>query len=55
MGGGFFAVGWGDGAELGYGSGNGFEREGDFGFGGVAAEAEAKAGLSFVLREADGG
>src|SRR5207253_3235270 len=42
-------------AELGDGGGDGFERVIDFGFGGVATEAEADAGTGFVGGEADGG
>ena len=54
MGGGFL-VGGGEFAELGDGGGDGFECVIDFGFGGVAAEAEADAGAGFVGGEADGG
>jgi hypothetical protein len=40
---------------LGYGGWDDFEGGGDFGFGGVAAEAEADAGASFGSGETDGG
>ena len=42
-------------AELGYGGWDDFEGGGDFGFGGVAAEAEADAGASFGSGKTDGG
>jgi len=54
MGGGFL-VGGREFAELGDGSGDGFESVVDFGFGGVAAKAETDAGTGFVGGEADGG
>ena len=54
MGGGFFAIGGRECAELSDGGGDGFETKIDFGVGGVAAEAEAQAGLGFFLGEADG-
>ena len=54
MGGGLL-IGGGEFAELGDGGGDGFERVIDFGFGGVAAEAEADAGASVFGGEADGG
>ena len=41
-------------AELGYGGWDDFEGGGDFGFGGVAAEAEANAGAGVFGGEADG-
>ena len=40
---------------MGYGCGDGFESVVDFGFGGVAAEAEADAGAGVFGGEADGG
>ena len=54
MGGGLL-IGGGEFAELGDGGGDGFERVIDFGFGGVAAEAETDAGASIFGGEADGG
>ena len=55
MGGGLFSIGRREGAQLGDGGGNDFKRERDLGFGGVAAQAEAQAGIGLFLREADGG
>jgi len=54
MGGGLL-IGRGEFAELGDGGGHGFESVINFGFGGVAAEAEADAGAGFVGGKADGG
>ena len=48
-------VGGGEFAELGYGGGDDFEGGGDFGFGGVAAEAEADTGACVECGETDGG
>jgi len=52
---GFFFVSGGEFAEVGDGGGDDFEGGGDFGFGGVAAEAETNAGAGFGGGEADGG
>src|ERR1051325_123994 len=52
---GYFAIGGREFAELRDGGGNGFESVIDFGFGGVAPEAEADAGARVVGRKADGG
>src|SRR5215467_1073844 len=42
-------------AELGHGARNGFEGEGDFGGGGVAAETEADGSTGFFGRQTSGG
>ena len=55
MGNRFFLVGGGEGAKLGYCGRDQFERSMDFGFGGVASEAEADAGARIGGREPDGG
>jgi hypothetical protein len=49
------AIGGREFTELGYGGGDEFEGGGDFGFGGVAAKAEADAGARFRGWKADGG